>query len=69
MVALYTLNELRSIMTAFLVLRAQAGDALLPFGVLLRVLAALVGTLLAKRRPTWDYSSKESRLNEVGLQV
>ena len=36
MVALYTLNELRSIMTAFLVLRAQAGDALLPFGVLLR---------------------------------
>ena len=39
MVALYTLNELRSIMTAFLVLRAQAGDALLPFGVLLRVRA------------------------------
>ena len=37
MVALYTLNELRSIMTAFLVLRAQAGDALLPFGALLRV--------------------------------
>ena len=39
MVALYTLNELRSIMTAFLVLRAQAGDALLPFGALLRVRA------------------------------
>ena len=34
-----------------------------------RIAAGHLGTLLAKRRPSWDFGSREARLTEVGLQA
>ena len=34
-----------------------------------RIAAGHLGTLLAKRRPTWDYSADDAVLTEVGLQA
>merc|ERR1712185_362991 len=34
-----------------------------------RIAAGYLGTRLSKRRPTWDFSAKGTRLTEVGLQA
>ena len=34
-----------------------------------RIAAGHLGTLLAKRRPVWDFSATEAKLSEVGLQA